>query len=81
MTLVGGRFYAGTTQGRAYWDPETGTDLQFLDPGQHAEYHLFAAESRMSSAAQAALDARAVASSGPRRRRKRSWMKRNCIVM
>jgi hypothetical protein len=81
MTLARGRFYAGPVQDRSHFDPETGTNLEFLEPGRHANYELFSGESLVSEAAMMTLDAQATMASGPRRRRKRSWMKRHCVVM
>ena len=76
MTLIDGEFYAGPTGGRAYWDPDTGTDLEQLEPGPHAEYHLFDARPRLTASAPAVVQEER----GGRRKRKRSFMKR-CIVM
>lgn len=74
MTIIDNQFYAGTAEGRAYWDSDEGADLAGPGANQHG-YQLFDARSQLRSNSPALVQE---ASTG-RRRRRRS--RGRCIVM
>jgi hypothetical protein len=75
MSLIGGAFHAGSTDGQAYWDADEGTNLVSLEPGPHAQYHLFDARPRLAPGAPAVVQEE----TAKKKKRRRSKMR--CIVM
>jgi hypothetical protein len=74
MTLIRGQFYAGSTGGETFWDPDVGTDLISDDAGVQSGYTLF--DSRLSEATPAFAQQ---ASTGHRRRRSRK--RDRCVIL
>jgi hypothetical protein len=76
MSLAGGEFYAGTVGGDLYWDDTEGTDLMTLEPGPHAQYHLFDARPYLNAGGTAVVQEETTP-----KKKKRRFSKMRCIVM